>query len=293
MDIDPRLLRVFATVLRAGSLTRAAEELNTTQPSISKAVKRLENLVGFPIFEKRGRRLFPTAEAMLISDDVKHMERELEAIRRKLSDIRRGRHLGFSVAALPAFANTLLPRAIAQLRRQHPQATMKIEIWRRSLILSEFDAGRIDIGLIHWVSEAPPAGFEVVANRPICCLIPKSHPLRARDTIHACDLSGEKLVIYHNSLDFADALWRVLDDLEPMPEIVVEASHSALLRDLVKEGVGIALVDGFTADDAGITGVEVRRFEPEIPFSLAVAHRRPTLSADAQVFLNIIKEIAG
>lgn len=292
MDIDPRLLRIFVVVMRSGSATRAAEELNTTQPSISKALHRLERAVGFRLFERRGRVLYPTAKAQVLREDAERVERELEAIRKHVSEIRRSREAGFSVASIPAFATTVLPRAIVELRRIRPKSTLKVEVWRTERIMAELDAGRIDIGLIHSSSENVPSGFKIIANAPLKCVLPPGHRLCNVDVVTAQDLRKERLVAYHNSMDFADSFWRMLDGLDPMPEIVAEASQSALLRDLVRHRVGITLLDGFTACDTTLNDMVVKPFEPSLPFHLAVASRGSRLSADAREFLSILTAIA-
>lgn len=293
MDIDPRLLRIFVVVMRSGSATRAAEKLNTTQPSISKALNRLERAVGFKLFERRGRVLYPTAKAQILREDAERLERELEAIRRKVSEIHRGREAGFSVASIPAFATTVLPRAIVELRRIRPKSTLKVEVWRTERIMAELDAGRVDIGLIHSSSENVPSGFKIIANAPLKCVLPPGHRLCKADVITAQDLRKERIVAYHNSLDFADSLWRMLESLDPMPEIVVEASQSAMLRDLVRYRVGITLLDGFTASDTMLSDMVVKPFEPSLPFHLAVASRGSRLSADAREFLSILTGIVN
>lgn len=292
MDLDPRLLRIFAVVLRTGSVTRTAEELSTSQPSVTKALRRLESTVGFRLFEKRGRNLFPTAEGNMIADDAKHIEREIEAVRRRVSEIRRGRRQSVSVATLPTFATNLLPRALVELRQKSPKASVKIEAWSRSLVLSEFDAGRFDIGLIFTTSEYAPAGFEIVANAPVCCLLPIGHRLCRKREITPTDLRNEKLLMYHSSLDVADPIWRVLDSLSPPPEIFVEASQAALLRDLVRHKLGVALVDGFTSNDPTFGDLVVRPFSPSIPCYLAIAIRQSNLPYDSLLLSDILKKEA-
>ena len=292
MEIDPRLLRIFVAVLRCGSVTRAAEELHTTQPSVSKALGRLEGAMGFKLFERRGRGLHPTARAQILQESAMRVERELEAVRRQVSEIRRDREVGFSVASIPAFATTLLPRAIVELRRSRPKATLKVETWRRERILAELDAGRVDIGLIHSSSLHVPAGFRIVADAPLKCILPTRHPLAAASVITAKDLRNEKLVTYHNTVDFADALWRIIDELNPPPEIVVEATQSALIRDLVRHGVGIALLDGFTAADSTLKDMTARPFRPTQHFHLAVGSSVRHLGEDVRAFLSILEAIA-
>jgi len=216
------------------------------------------------------------------------VEREIEAIHRKVSEIRSGREAGFSVASIPAFATTVLPRAIVELRRVRPKSTLKVEVWRTERIIAELDAGRVDIGLIHSSSENVPSGFKIIASSPLKCVLPPGHRLCNADVVKAKDLRNERLIAYHNSLEFADMFWRMIESLDPMPEIVVEASQSALVRDLVRYRVGITLLDGFTASDTMLNDMVVKPFEPHLPFHLAMASRGSRLSADARDFLSIL-----
>lgn len=292
MDIDPRLLRIFVTVMHCGSVTRAAERLNTSQPSISKALKRLEEIVGFRLFEPQGRSIYPTSKAQLLLEPALRVERELEETRHRAAEIRRGRHQGVRIAAIPAIAAALLPRAVIAFRAAYPDITLEIELWRRELILSELDAVRVDIGLLYSVTKSVPAGFRIIAEAPIFCVMPQGHPLGERRVVTAKDLQGETLVVYHNSLDYADRIWRVLEALDPMPDIVVEASQGAFLRDLVRHNVGISLIDGFTISDADMRGLVIRPFQPALPFYLAVAEQGQRMSMGGREFMRIFSDLA-
>ncbi|QIE44924.1 LysR family transcriptional regulator [Pseudohalocynthiibacter aestuariivivens] len=292
MNIDPRLLRIFVAVMHRGSVTRAAEQLNTSQPSVSKALKRLEELVGFCLFKPQGRSIQPTAKAQLLLESAMRVERELEEIDHRIMEIRHGRMQGLRIAVTPAIAAALLPRAIIEFRKTYPDTTLEIELWRRELILSELDAGRVEIGLLYSTTQSVPAGFRIVAEAPTLCVLPKGHTLCAKAVVTAADLYGHKLLIYHNSLDFADRLWSVLKTIDPEPEIVIEANQGAFLRDLVINGIGISLLDGFTVMDADMRGLVTRPFLPAMPFYLAIADQEPRLTAQGREFIRIISAIA-
>lgn len=291
MDLDPKLLRVFLAVLHNGSVTRAAEALNLSQPSVSKSLRRLQSVVGFALFEPRGRSIHPTSEAQLLREAALRVERELEAVRHRVIQIRQGRRGGFRIGAIPAIATTLLPRAIVEFRRQRPETLVEVELWRRERIVSEFDSHRIEIGLIYSATPDAPSGFRILANAPLKCLLPVGHHLCAMDVVTAEDLKRERMVIYHHSLDFTDALWHLIEGLTPMPNIVVEASQAAFLRDLVRRGIGISLIDGFTAADETLADMTSRPFHPELPFYIAAADRGAGMSADARAFLKIVADL--
>lgn len=293
MNLDPRLFQVFVTVMRCGSVTRAAEQLNTSQPSISKALKRLEEIVDFRLFEPQGRGLVPTSKGRSLFEPALRVERELEDAQRRAVEIRRGRSQGVRIACIPAIAAGLLPRAIVVFRERWPEMTLEVECWRRELILSELDAGRVDIGLLYSMTTSAPVGFRIIASAPTLCVMSPDHHLCKKHLITPQDLCGEKMVIYHNTIDHSDRFWQMLSVLDSPPDIVVKASQSGLLRDLVHHKVGISLLDGFTISDAEMRGLTTRPFQPALPFYLAIADRGQHMPAGGEDFIEIFSKIAA
>ena len=291
--MDPRLLRIFVAVMRYGSVTRSAEQLYTSQPSVSKALKRLEEVVGFRLFEPQGRGLTPTSKGKLLLEPALRVDRELEAVRQRAVEIKRGRSRGIRIATIPGIAAALLPRAIVAFRALWPGITLEIETGRRELVLSELDAERVDIGLLYSTTASAPVGFRIIASAPMLCVMPRTHRFVQKRIITPEDLRGEKMVVQHNSIDFADRLWRILTALDPPPDIVVEASQYAFLRDLVRQNVGISLLDGFTVPDAEMRGLVTRSFQPGLPSYLAIADRGQHMPAGGKEFINVFSKIAA
>ena len=291
--MDPRLLRIFVAVMRYGSVTRSAEQLYTSQPSVSKALKRLEEVVGFRLFEPQGRGLTPTSKGKLLLEPALRVDRELEAVRQRAVEIKRGRSRGIRIASIPAIAAALLPRAIVAFRALWPGITLEIETGRRELVLSELDAERVDIGLLYSTTASAPVGFRIIASAPMLCVMPRTHRFVQKRIITPEDLRGEKMVVQHNSIDFADRLWRILTALDPPPDIVVEASQFAFLRDLVRQNVGISLLDGFTVPDAEMRGLVTRPFQPDLPSYLAIADRGQHMPVGGKEFIDVFSKIAA
>ena len=182
--MDARLLRIFVTVIRYGSVTRAAEQLNTSQPSVSKALKRLEEVVGFPLFEPQGRGLTPTSKGRLLMEPALRVERELENVQQRAVEIKRGRSQGIRIVALPGIAAALLPRAIIAFRTLQPNITLEIETGRRELVLSKLDAQSVDIGLLYSTTASAPAGFRIITSAPMLCVMPRTHRLAQKPHHH-------------------------------------------------------------------------------------------------------------
>jgi len=101
---DLRHIEAFRAVMLAGSVVGAARLLNVTQPGVSRTIGLLELRLGYALFERRGRRLVPTAEAEALYREIEHVYSGIERIAHVAQDIRLQRAGALRVATLPALA---------------------------------------------------------------------------------------------------------------------------------------------------------------------------------------------
>ena len=113
MDISLRHIEVFRAIMQAGSVTGAARLLFTSQPTVSRELARLETLSGLRLFDREGGRLLPTAQALLLLEEVERAYVGLERINSVAQSIRRFEHGQLSLSCLPLFSQTLLPPAVS------------------------------------------------------------------------------------------------------------------------------------------------------------------------------------
>src|ERR1051325_4396964 len=107
--MDIRLLEAFRAVLEQGSVTQAAAVLGVTQPAVSAQLTRLESELGFALFERSGKRLRPTSEAIAFRGEVDRTLDHMEELDRAVAEIRVGLVGSVTVAAHPMAGLTLLP----------------------------------------------------------------------------------------------------------------------------------------------------------------------------------------
>jgi DNA-binding transcriptional LysR family regulator len=242
-------LHAFAAAARLGSYSLAAQELYVTQGGISRAIARLEEHLGFALFERLGRRntLTPAGQEYLqaVEPSVMAIEAASAAARRR----RHGPQLRLSVTPT-LFSHWLIPR-LPDFNARYPQVMLSFSPYRRDdpLTAPEIDA---------WirVGAAWPAGIEAeyVVGRD---LIPICHPreLQGRDAIHSAQDLLARPLLFHTNYPGNWARWmqeRGLSQACPPPAADFETV--ALLVQAVAAGMGVAMVQRCLVEEDLATG---------------------------------------
>lgn len=268
MALNARQLEIFREVVRSGSLTAAAKVLNVSQPAAGKVLRHMETTLGYPLFERIGGRLVPTAEAELLFPEADRVFREIEAVRefsRQLRD-NRGGLLRIGASAPPTF--TLVPAAIAAFKAQR---RTRVKIVLRTLPAAELSEqvflGELDFALSLSPSTRSSIKSEVMGTVEVVAVMPEGHPLAAKEVIRVKDLADEELISYGSHAEIGGQLDRAFESQGAVRRVGLEVSFAISAVPLVKAGLGIALVDGMSPW-TDFKGVTTRRFEPQVLMGL-------------------------
>src|SRR3989441_2973656 len=244
-------LRYFVAVAELRHFTRAARNLRIAQPSVSRAIRVLEEELGTPLFHRMkgnvaltsaGEVLLPWARRVLADVDGAALEV------RELADLRRGR---LAVGATPSLTTTLLPPALARFHAAFPGVELVLhEAGSRDLV-RELEQGALDIALVilplrHEVLETTPLLREelVVAVAP-------DHPLASRKTISVADLKGVPLVMFRDGYDLRATTLAAFRRAGFEPTLALEGGEMDGVLRLAAAGLGVAVVPSLVIDPAG------------------------------------------
>ena len=287
-----RQLRTFTEVARRLSFTAAAKSLHLTQPAVSMQVRQLEQAAGLPLLEQFGRRVHLTdagRELLRYAAGISDLLREAEDAMKALQGVGGG-ELSLAVTST---AKYFAPRLLAEFRRSHPEARLRLAVSNREAVVRELTDNTVDLA----VMGRPPRGLDTeaapFAKHPIGIIAAPDHPLVGRKRLPLERLASETFIIRERGSGTRAAMEHVFAERGFKAGETLEMSSNETIKQAVMAGMGIAFLSMHTIGlelRAGrlallaVNGLPVMR-------EWYVIHRRgKRLSPAAQAFKSFLLE---
>ncbi len=294
-----RQLRLVDVLARAGTLSRAAAELNVTQPAATKILQDLEDLLGVRLFVRTPRAMVPTEIGVHVVDYARRVLIDGGRFAEGLASLKRG---GFGVLALGAImatASDLLPRAIAALKRERPLMTIRLLAATSDVLAAALARGDLDLflGRIPEPSDRTAFDFEPLAGEQLWVFTTASHPLAQRGTIELAELGGLPWVLQPTSSPMRrriDATFAAAG--LPIPDNLVETTSIFATLNLVRHAGMISMLPSTIVAHEVARGDFIRlpvQTHVEIGDFGIVTKKGLSLSPNAEAFLAIVRPMAG
>src|ERR1700738_36987 len=221
--MELRHLRYFIAVAEAGSLTVAAQRmLHTSQPSLSRQIRDLEDDVGTQLLTRRARgiELTPAGRAFL-----EHARSVLSQVEAATETARRVAHPAkpcFSMGFLTGHELTWMPEALRILRDELPNIDVMISSQYSPLLAEGLSKGKIDAAFLRKERALPDLAFRLLVKEPLMVILPSDHHLAALKAVSPRDLVGETFVIVSGT---APLLRAVIDNYLKRSGINITPAH--------------------------------------------------------------------
>jgi DNA-binding transcriptional LysR family regulator len=290
--VERRQLEVFLAVADAGSFTRAAGRLMIAQPSLSYAIRTLEDEVGAPLFERHGRgaRLTAAGEAL-----VSPARRTLGSFSAAARAVRAVSDAGFgqvTIVASTLWAVDPLVELVGRLRRLHPAVQVVVrDPFTRADVLEQVRTGDVDFGILEGAAPGGQLESQWLADQELVALLPPGHPVPDRATGIA-DLAALGFICTPEGTALRTLLDDRLDAAALPREVAVETAHGASVVPLVLQGAGAALLPSGLAPAAAARGALVLPLAATAPITVRLLWRRGRLDRPAQHLLELAREYA-
>lgn len=288
--MDVKLLEAFRAVVDHRSMTAAAGAMGVTQPAVSTQIARLEDTVGFPLFERANGRLKPTPEGMLFYAEASRVLGEVDRLQAATAQIREGQSGRLAIASHPSAAISLLPALVAQFLAERPGVSVRL-ISRHSDVVSQLlPTESFDIG----IAELPIDDSQIEVRRyamRCVAILPPRHALAARKVLTPQLLAPHPMVMPARSHQVPNRIRSAFSAAGVSINAVVEAEFFASLCGLVAAGAGWSIVDPLSARSFEHLGLVTRPFEPAVTYDIGAFHRRdrePSVLAAA--FLDMLDD---
>ncbi|WP_287208457.1 LysR substrate-binding domain-containing protein [Mesorhizobium sp.] len=266
--ISPKQVAAFRAVMLTGGITRAASMLHLTQPAVSRLIKEFEATLGLRLFERAGSGIVPTREASVMFSEVERLFTGLDRLMQLAIELRQEPTQTIRIAAFPAFGNGFLPRFVSRLRKQVPDCRPSVYSLASPNVIDYVVNEKCDFGVAISVPEHPLVSVVALETMQHVVAIPHDHPLRHRPFLEPKDFTGQAFIAISPSLMHlrVDALFA---EHGVAPNTIAQTSQSTVACAMIGAGMGIAVVDPFSAEDAKANGVVVKPLRPAVSYEFA------------------------
>jgi LysR family hydrogen peroxide-inducible transcriptional activator len=273
--MDTRQLRYFVATAETGSVSRAAARCGVAQPSLSLALRKLEESLGTPLFDRTPRGMCPTDAGRALLPRARRILAEIESIESGLTaDVEAGAG-SLALGAIPTIAPYVVPAALAALRSEMPACRVTLREDYTENLVEALAAGEIDCALASTPLEDDRLDVEVLAQEELLVAVPAGHASATRPFITLADLRGQPAI----ALDEAHCLGRQIQGFcasrGVSPTIVCRTAQLATVFELVAAGMGVSIVPECAAAAYGQSRWRYLHLRQSRPTrQLAVAWRR-------------------
>jgi DNA-binding transcriptional LysR family regulator len=290
-SIEFRHLRYFLAVAETQHFTRAAEKLGIAQPPLSQQIRRLEEILGHPLFDRttRGVKLTPAGKllAQRARGTLAKVRDDLDRVQR----VGRGEEgtltIGFSGSAI----FTRLSSVLATFQRHYPNVELRLlEMWTSHQIPA-LQEGTLDVGFLRDGEPTPGLRLENVLTERYMAVLPETHRLTAKQTLRPADLADEPFILFSKSMGSL-AYDRTIACCEREgfhPRIVQEAPQWGTAIRLVSAGLGVTLVPACLRN-MKIAGATYRSIRSTARTTLEIAVNETIPSPQAENFIQLARK---
>lgn len=285
-----RHMKIYVTVFQHCNITRAAEELHLAQPSVSLAVKELEEYYGVQLFERRGRRILPTEAgrefygyALHIASLFDEMETRIKNWD-KIGTLR----IGTSIT----IGTHILPDLLHRFQKQFPEVRIETEINNSSIIEQRVLDNAIDIGLIENQPEHGDIHAAAFMQDELCAIVPPGHPLGRRKKVTLEQLAEAPFLMREKGSAGREILDAAFELLQKKIHPVMESVSTQAIVKGVSEGLGVAVLPYLLVRRDIEEGVveQVPLAEPIERNLNIIYHKSKYLTGNMNAFMELCKQ---
>jgi len=288
-------LDAFVEVARRGSVSRAAEALYVTQPTLTARLKGLEQELDAVLFvrSQRGMRLSDAGRAFL-----PYAERTVDTIgsgRRLLSELARGESGQLALGAAPAVSTYVLPRILTRFRRTHPKVSLAVRTGHSEEVLELVLRDQVQIGLGRDLRHPQVEAIPLYEDELVLVVDP-NHPFAGESEIRPDELTSVQLILFDRTSSYHRLTSEFFQQVGAVPRGVMELDNIDAAKKMVEQGLGVALLP-HTAVAAELEGGTLRAVTladaPSPKRRIVVFRRRDAgpPSGALQAFLNCLSDL--
>ena len=287
-----RHIEVFYSVFIHGSVTKAALDLNVTQPSISKILSQSESDLGIKLFERLNKKMIPTQEAKILFPYAQKVHNNLSNFKKVSSNLVEKPQGDLNIAATHALGIDYLPEAISKFSALNSKATFETVTLHYEEIIKQVQELKVDVGIVY-----DPVQHDNLINQPIIngkfvVIAPQSF-FPNKTVVNINDIKTQPFIKITDKVGPRGPLGSKLEEyllknsLNLNPTFNTETYQVALA--LVSKGMGITITDKISAESSSHPNIKILDLKPDLEFSLEIVYSKSNpLSLISKSFISFL-----
>lgn len=293
--MNPFELETFLAVIREGSFSAAARALHRTQPAVSQIIRRLENAVGQPLFDRSSRRGVLTDGGRALQTHAERLLNLQRQARTALEDVRHLKAGRLTIAANELTCTYLLP-VLHEFRLCHPAVHVTVQRSLASRIPAAVVDYAADLGVITYRPDEAALQSIIVYRDELALVVPPTHPQAHKKRVRLSDLARESFIAHHVASPYRRQVLETFNRRRVTLQMPVQLPTIEAIKQFVAMGNGVALLPALSVEPELARGALVRVPVPELAIErqLRLVHlRKATLSHAARAFLRVAEARAA
>ncbi len=238
--MELRQLEYFQAVARLGSVTKAAEQQNVAQPSVSVAIKKLEAELGVKLLDRSRKKSALTPEGRIFLQRVNYILGCLQDSIVEMNDYRMPQKGSVRIGITPIMGALLFPHAFANFQKQNPEVNVTVVEEGSLIIRNQLEQGELDLGIM--ITSNIPAPLDVfpITSGQIYVCLSHNDPLGDYASIPLKKLRDHSFILFKEDTYIRQLILEECARLQFSPRIAFSSSQIGTVLGLVEQGMGIS-----------------------------------------------------
>ena len=294
-DIELRHLRYFVAVAEELHFGRAAERLHLAQPPLSQQIRKLEEILGHPLFVRTSRAVKLTAAGEVFLERARRTLQNVQEDMDEARSIGRGDEGMLRVGFIGSSMLTPLPEMLGRYRRLYPKVQLLLSEAHTSNIAASLIRGTLDAAFLRDGGDIEGLHCDPVFSEPYVAVLPSTHRLADRRTISAGDLRDEPFVFFTPAAGTLayEKTARLCEEHGFRPRVVQEAPQWLTILRLVGAGLGVSIAPACVRQVAGANIVCPNLRNARETSNIELAYRVGEDRAVVRAFATVARESFG
>ncbi|AHA10356.1 LysR family transcriptional regulator [Bacillus toyonensis] len=242
--MDFRQLYYFKEIVKQGSISKAAEVLHIAQPPLSQLLKKLETDLGTTLIHRYRQKWELTATGEILYQYANKMLMQIQDVKQQIQEIEQGIGGTVSIGVSSTCSNMLIDY-VSMFRTQYPNVKIKIVTGNSEELLKKLEQREIDVALLLRLGNSEQYEMKILKKQPTAVIIPSSW---------ATSFSSQHVTIEQiarfpfimlgamEGLSFNEDLFKVFDEHQVKPNIIIECKDIRMVVALVSRGLGLSVI---------------------------------------------------